>query len=157
MELNRGETAALMRGAMAEPGEGAPLLWTKDDNQLVVDAASAEVDTDEGLVVVSLPVRCEQTGDTVVQLGFAVGSATQPAGMVAASGDPRGPKAVVDVWGEELTALAWHAMLRVSAALARLAGRDLDGHGLIPAAIRADAGITVGTVARHDTIGGMDV
>lgn len=150
----------LLRRAMAETGHGVTtgvsgdgpvrLLWSHEDSRLLVGVEKASVAVTDGLVVVTVPVSCDETGTAEVQIGLAVGSKQRPAGMVAVAGEPRGPRPIVELWGEALTALAWGALLRATTDLARHAGRDLDGYGLIPAGLQAGDGVTLATAARHE-------
>ena len=50
-----------------------------------------------------------------------------------------------------LVALAWTAVLRVVSTLADMAGTDLDGAGLVPAAMSAErGGVKLLVMARHE-------
>jgi hypothetical protein len=139
-------------GLPGEPGRDAGVVvWTQGDDELAVAVDGVSVATAEGAVTVSIPVRCDEVGATTVQVRFAVGSEARPGGMIVSTDErPLGPPAVIDVWGEALTAFAWQLVLSTAARLADAAGRDADGAGLIPAALRAsEQGIAVLTMARH--------
>jgi hypothetical protein len=158
--LDRERGAALYRlvardvaGLPGEPGRDAGVVvWTQDDDELAVAVDELAVTTGEGAVTVVIPVRCDGVGATTVQVRFAVGSEARPSGMIASTDErPLGTPAVIDVWGEALTAFAWQLVLSTAARLADAAGRDADGAGLIPAALRAsEQGIAVLTMARHE-------
>jgi hypothetical protein len=109
------------------------------------------VKLDDGLIVVSIPVSCDQVKSTVVQVPFSIGSKAAPAGLIAATEQaPRGPDIIVKVWGESLVAFAWHTLLTVVTRIAGRAGVDADGAGLIPAAIAAGTdGVRILTQARQ--------
>ena len=99
----------------------------------------------------TIGVECDQTGPALVRVAFAVGSKDRPAGMIAAAERrPRGPEVIVEGWADELTALAWRALTGGVTALAREAGEDTDGAGLVPFGIEASGrGVLVRTIARH--------
>lgn len=148
--LDRRSVERLVRLA-GRAGGGDTLLWVEGDSQLLVRAAAVEVEVGSGLILVRIPVACEEAGAVVVQVAFAVGSDGAPAGLVATTETrPRGPAVVVDVWGDALTAFAWEAVLRVTTAVAAEGGIDRDGAGLIPVALTASKdGIQLLTLARH--------
>jgi hypothetical protein len=157
--LGRERGAALCRlvarevaGLADEPGgDGGVVVWTQGDDELAVAVDEVGVATAEGAITVSVPVRCDEVGEVTVLVRFAVGSEARPGGMVASTDErPLGPHEVIDVWGEALTAFAWQLVLGTAARMADAAGRDADGAGLIPAALRAgEQGIAVLTMARH--------
>jgi hypothetical protein len=132
-------------------GQAGVVVWTQGDDELAVLVDEVSVTTAQGAVAVDIPVRCDQAGAATVTVRFATGSDARPAGFVASTdARPLGPAAVVDVWGEALTAFAWHLVLTTSTKLADASGRDADGAGLIPVGVRADdAGLVVLTMARH--------
>src|SRR5680860_448823 len=106
LPLKSQELTPLIRLA-AQDGTGRAQLWRRDGDELLVDVAEVQVDLGEGLVLVTIPVECDQTGPVMVQVAFAVGSKRRPAGMLAAAEKvPRGPAVVVEGWADELTALA---------------------------------------------------
>lgn len=141
---------ALMQAAL-RPARGETILMREGDNELLVDVAKIGLRFADGLVIVLIPVRCDQVRATMIQVPFAVGSSKRPAGLIAATESaPRGPLLVTEIWGEALTALAWQALLGVAASLAAESGRDVDGAGLIPVGLRAtENGLQILTMARH--------
>ena len=126
-------------------------MWEDGDDQLLVHVGKVIVSVRRGLVLVSIPVACDQTGSATIQVPFAIGDEERPAGLLVATGTrPVGPAAVVDVWGEALTAFAWQTLLKVLTRLSFQAGTDQDGTGLIPVAIEAsENSLNVRTLARH--------
>jgi hypothetical protein len=134
-----------------QSSQDATVVWAQGDDELAVLVDRVSVTTAQGAVAVDVPVRCDQVGETSVRVRFALGSDARPAGVVAATDQrPFGPPAVVDVWGEAATVFAWQIVLGTAARIADATGRDVDGAGLIPVALRAtDAGIAVLTMARH--------
>jgi hypothetical protein len=137
--------------AAATQGSSGPIVWQQNQSELLVSPAQMTVKLDDGLVVVSIPVSCDQVQPALVQVPFAVGGKASPAGMIVATEEkPRGPEAIVGIWGEALVAFAWQAVLAVLTKIASKAGVDTDGAGLIPAAITAGTdGLHVLTQARQ--------
>jgi hypothetical protein len=137
--------------AAATQNNSGSVIWSQDGNELIVTTGKVTVDTDDGLVLVTIPVSCDQAANTTIQVPFAVGSVAQPAGLVAVTEErPRGPAVVVDVWAEALTAFAWRELLTVLARVAAQAGVDEDGAGLVPIALIATKdGVTILPMARH--------
>lgn len=127
-------------------------VWCDGTNELLVGISRIVVKTAKGLVGVTIPVECVETGPKTVTVTFATGSQDSPAGLIAAASTrPDGPAEIVDIWGEPLVALSWTALLRAVAAIADGSGTDLDGAGLVPAAITAhDAGLSLLVMARHE-------
>ncbi len=159
MRLTAREAAALFPAAAAlaagvdRPGIAAvpAVLWREGDRQLLVYPTRVTAQFAVGVVAVSIPVFCDQVGEAVVHVTFVVGDPTQPAGLLAATEErPRGPAVVVDAWGDNLVAFAWHVLLEVTANVAGAAGRDVDGSRLVPIAVAAAKdGLRVVPMARH--------
>jgi hypothetical protein len=127
------------------------VLWRCGSSDLLVLPAGVQTRLADGIVALSVPVHSDQSGDALVHMSFFVGAPGRPAGLVAATEPrPRGPAAVVDVWGERLVAFGWRIVLELVTHIAAESGRDEDGAPLLPAAITAAAaGLTVLPMARH--------
>ena len=98
--LNPAEAAALFPAAAAlaagvdQPGADprAPVLWREGDLELLVQPAGVSARFGTGVVVVTIPVSCDQTGAAEVHVTFVVGDQKRPAGLLAATEErPRGP------------------------------------------------------------------
>ena len=128
------------------------VLLTDGESELVVDPSRTRTLTGEGVILVVLGVECDQTGPAEATVTFAAGTENATAGMILATEQaPRGPEVICARWGAALVALAWEALLSVTAGLTRLLGTDLDGVPLIPGALLATRnGITVVPQARHE-------
>jgi hypothetical protein len=133
----------------AEPP--GPVVWREGDRELLIDTVKVVGRFAPGVIAVSIPVDCDQTRPAFVHVSFVVGKPEEPAGLVAATeARPRGPAVVVDAWGENLVAFAWHVVLEVVTNVAGEAGRDLDGSRLVPIGIAANPdGLFVVPMARH--------
>jgi hypothetical protein len=151
--IETGDLEPLIQTALQTTAADEVLLLTDAESELLVDPARTRVLTTEGLVLVVLAVECDQTGPAEVTVPFATGTESRTTGMILATEQtPRGPELLTGRWGPALTALAWEALLSVTAGLTRHAGTDLDTAPLIPGALLATRnGITVLPQARHET------
>lgn len=151
-ELQKLVTVAAASAAGVPAGSRSDtVVWSLGGSELLVIVAKVQVRIDRGIVVVVIPVSCDQIPGTAIEVGFAVGDDSRPAGMLAVTEDrPRGPCGVVDIWGDALTGFAWQVMLSVTTSLANATGEDLDRAPLVPVAITASPnGLRVLTMARH--------
>ncbi len=147
--VNREIFALSITAAATQDNQGF-VVWQKDDSELLVVTGKVTVSLDDGLLLINLPVWSDQ-GSATLQVPFAVGGATSPAGMlIATEQHPRGPDAIILVWGEAVLAFAWKVLMSVLTKVASLTGTDQDGAALIPAALTSTAdGIKILTMARH--------
>ncbi len=127
------------------------VLWRDGESDLLIFPGGMETRLAEGIVALSLPVFCDQTEGVLIHVSFFVGTESRPAGLVVATEErPRGPAAVVDVWGERVVALAWRVLLGLATQVAAESGRDEDGAPLLPVALSANVdGLSVLPMARH--------
>lgn len=157
VDLNPDEVQKLVTVAAASAagvpasGQSDTVVWTLGGSELLVIVAKVQVRVDRGVVVVVIPVSCDQIPAAAIEVGFAVGDDSRPAGMLAVAEDrPRGPAGVVDLWGDALTGFAWQVVLSVTTGVASATGEDVDRAPLVPAAITASRnGLRVLTMARH--------
>ena len=141
----------LITAAATENTTGGQQVWTKNSSELTVIAGKVAITLDDGLIVVIIPVSCDQLTSATIQVPFATGGKDTPAGMVFATEErPRGPEAIVDLWGEALTAYAWRLLVTAMHRVTLQAGVDADGAGLVPIAVTAAKdGIRLLPMARH--------
>lgn len=146
-------TAALaVSGFDVDAADRAPtLVWRCGSSDLLVLPGGVQTRLAQGVIALSIPVRCDQSGDAFVHVSFFIGEPARPAGLVAATEPrPRGPAAVVDVWGERLVAFGWQIVVALVTQIAADSGRDEDGAPLLPTAMSATSqGLTVLPMARH--------
>jgi hypothetical protein len=137
--------------AAATQDNGGQQVWTHNGNELLVLSGKVSVRLDDGFLLVLIPVACDQVGDAIIQVPFALGGKESPAGLVMATEKrPRGPDAIVDLWSEPLIAYAWRLVMTIAMKVAGLSGTDLDGSGLIPISLTASKdGLAVLPIARH--------
>ena len=145
------QTAALRAAGIYWKTSRDTIVWAEGGRELAIVVSRVEVETGHGLVTVHLPVRCDQVGEDVVSVSFAVGSEDRPAGLYAAAERrPRGPAVVVDAWGENLVAFAWQCLLGLLTGLTGAVGKDDRGNLLVPVEVAANAdGLFVTPMARH--------
>jgi hypothetical protein len=101
--------------ARAAGAEGDVVVWHDGDSELLLRPAQARLERGgDSIVVVRVPVFCDQTGEIEVVVPFAV-SRDPDRGLVAATDAvPRGPAEVVNRWGDPLVAAAWEALVVVA-------------------------------------------
>jgi hypothetical protein len=135
------------------------VLWTSGANRLLVKVAGVAAVLGDGTIVITVPVSCDQTGDTAVTVTFLMGTPDRPAGgLVTTEDHPRGPAIVVENWGEALVAFAWHTLVAATNALSGAAGGDFSGHSLITAAMTVNAaGLSVTPMAKHTFVAGSQI
>jgi hypothetical protein len=127
------------------------VLWREGDRELVIRPMKVSARFGLGVIAVTIPVSCDQVGDTEVHVSFVVGDPKRPAGLLATTEDrPRGPAVVVDAWGDNLVAFAWHVVVEVATNVAGAAGRDVDGSRLVPIGLTVTPDLLqVVPMARH--------
>jgi hypothetical protein len=127
------------------------VIWGEGGDELAVLPAKIDIKLAVGLILLMIPVRCDQTGPATVQIAVAVGSPDRSAGLFAAAERrPQGPAAIVDRWADALIAFAWGAIVELANSVAATAGRDDNGDDLVPGEIIVDASsLTVAPFARH--------
>lgn len=128
-----------------------PVLWQDSGNQLLVALAGVRAVLGDGLIEFTVPVSCDQTGDTKVTVTFITGTPDRPTGGIATTEDrPRGPAVIVENWHEPLIAFCWHTLVIATSALSTTVGTDLAGNPLITAGLTATAkGLAVTPMGPH--------
>ena len=155
--IEAGRSIELMRVASRRaagffrPSKRSEVVWVEGENELAVGIAGVDVKLSDGLIRVLIPVRCDQTGAAQVEVLFATGSPTAPAGLYAATARrPNGPEIVVTAWGDALVAFAWHCVLDLVTGIAAATGKDARGNLLVPVELAVSArGIQILPMARH--------
>ena len=147
------QSAARATGARTTDADAPDvLLWRDGLDALLVLLDTVRVDTEEGVVTVSVDVACDQLGGRGrdrVFVDLVVGTPERPTGMLVAAPQPRGPLVVTQRWADALIAFAWQAMIDASTGLGKALGRDEDGVALVPDRWAATSdGIALGAHAR---------
>jgi hypothetical protein len=151
--------AAKRAAGLYHPTKRTEVVWVDGDSELAVGVGGVRVETTLGAVVVTLPVRCDQTGPTEVHVTFAVGEPGRPTGLYAATQRrPRGPAAIVDTWGDAIVAFAWNIVLDLVSGLAGASGKDARGNKLVPVELEATPeGLAILPMARYRFTGSATV
>jgi hypothetical protein len=128
-----------------------PILWESGGNRLLLRLAGVQAQLGLGTIELTIPVSCDQTGDTAVTVTFLTGTPDRPAGGVTTTEDhPRGPDVIVENWHEPLIALAWQTILIATGAIAGAVGADFSGQPLITQALAVTTdGLRVSPMAQH--------
>ena len=93
--------AARRAAGFFRPTRRTEVVWVQGESELAVKMAEVDVRVAEGLIIVLIPVRCDQTGDATIEVAFAVGSPKEPAGLYASTyRRPSGPPIIVGAWSE---------------------------------------------------------
>ena len=143
--------AARRSAGFFRPTRRTEVVWVDGDRELAVNLAGLQVKFADGAILVTIPVRCDQTGDAVVDVVFAVGAKNQPSGLYASTyRRPNGPAIIVSAWGEPLVAFAWQAVLGMISGVAGAVGKDSRGNVLVPVEVTASkGGVEIVPMARH--------
>ena len=155
--VERGQATELIRVAarraagLFRPTKRTEVVWVDGDSELAVNLVDLRIDTRDGLIQVAIPVRCDQTGNAVIEVFFAVGSPKEPAGLYASTfRRPNGPPLIVGAWGDALVAFAWQCLLGLVSGIAGATGKDDRGNILVPVELVAsERGIQIMPMARH--------
>lgn len=142
--------AARRAAGLIGPTKRTEVVWVEGESELAV-GFDLRVKLSNDLILVAIPVRCDQTGSAVVEVALVCGSPDQPAGLyVAAARRPRGPELIVATWGDALVAFAWQCLLGMLTGLAGASGKDQRGNLLVPVELAVSARrIEVVPMARH--------
>lgn len=143
--------AALRASGIFRASTRKEVVWVDGDRELAVSIGELHVVLDDGLLRVLIPVRCDQTGATRIEVAFAVGSPKAPTGLFASTfRRPSGPALIVSAWGEALVAFAWQCLLGLVTGLAGAVGKDARGNVLVPVELTVSKGaFQVLPMARH--------
>jgi len=152
-----GQASALLRVAakratgLFRPTKRTEVVWVNGDSELAVNLVDLRVKLADGLIWVIIPVRCDQTGNALVEVVFAVGSPRQPSGLYASTyRRPNGPELIVSAWGDALVAFAWQCVLGMVSGIAGATGKDSRGNVLVPVELVASGrGLQIVPMARH--------
>jgi hypothetical protein len=147
--------AAKRANGLFRPTKRTEVVWVEGDSELAINLVDLHVKLADGLIQVVIPVRCDQTGEALVEVIFAVGSPDQPAGLYASTyRRPNGPELIVGAWGEALVAFAWQSVIGLVSGIAGATGKDSRGNVLVPAELVASGrGLQVVPMARHRFFG----
>lgn len=143
-------TAAGLDAALT-PDPPEPLLWEDGANRLLIRIAGVSATLDDGLIELTLPVFCEESGEAEITVAFVTEAQDQPTGGICITEDhPRGPAVIIENWHEALIAFAWHTVVVATGALSGVVGADASGQSLVTASISVSRdGLAITPMARH--------
>jgi hypothetical protein len=149
IELTR--VAARRAVGWFRPTKRTEVVWVQGDSELAVVVAEIDIKLADGLMIVLLPVRCDQIGPATIEIFFATGAPRDPAGLFASTyRRPNGPPVIVEAWGEALVAFAWQCVLGLLSGVAGATGKDKRGNILVPVEFTATGnGLEITPMARH--------
>ena len=132
------------------------VVWSSGANTLLVRPGQVKATLGTGTIDLTVPVSCDQTGDTQVTVTFVTGTPDRPTGGIVTTEDhPRGAAVVVENWAEALVAYAWRTLVAATDALSGAAGGDLAGTDLITAGLTTTSdGLSVTPMGRHAFLAG---
>lgn len=147
--------AARRASGLVRPSKRTEVVWVDGDSEIAVDLDGLKVRLGDGLVILSLSVRTDQTGRAEVRVHFACGSPERPAGLYAAAQRrPQGPELIVIAWGDALVAFAWQCLIGIVTGVAGATGKDERGNLLVPVEmVVSKRGMEVFPMARHRFFG----
>jgi len=125
LSFDEAEAGRLYRRAFGDavaPGRPEPasaVVWLDGAAELLIRADAVRLACLDSLLLVGVPVFCEELGDAEVVVPFALAQPTA-AGLLRAATEtlPRGPAQIVERWGEEITGAAWEALVALADAVA---------------------------------------
>ncbi len=143
--------AARLAAGLFRPTRRSEVVWVSGDSELAVNLVEMDVKLADGIIRVIIPVRCDQTGSALIEVVFAVGSPSHPAGLYASTfRRPNGPDLIVSFWGDALVAFAWQCIIGMASGIAGATGKDSRGNVLVPVEMTAsERGLQIVPMARH--------
>jgi len=143
--------AARRAAGFFRPTKRTEVVRVEGESELAVSLDGLKLQFGSGILVMTLLVRCDQTGAAEVRVHFACGKPGRPAGLYAAAQRrPQGPELIVSTWGDALVAFAWQCVLGLVSGLANASGKDQRGNLLVPVEMVATPrGLEIVPMARH--------
>jgi hypothetical protein len=111
------EIAARLVGASADGSiisnaNTTTVVWVDHGDEVAVHLDSVQVRLLAASLLVSVDLETDQTGLATLVVAFALGGASDPAGMTAVTDDlPRGPGTLTARWGKIVQAAVWAGIL----------------------------------------------
>jgi hypothetical protein len=128
-------------GSAASAPAGNQVIWVDSGDEVLVHLDSIQAKILDRLVLISIDLESDQTGRTPLIVSFGLGSATDPAGLVAATDEyPNGDGRLAARWGEAVQAALWSTLLNLSQEHAAERGKAPVGISASPGALTLHAG-----------------
>jgi hypothetical protein len=91
------------------------VIWVDAGDEVLVHLDSVQARILEKLLLISIDLESDETGRTPLIVSFALGDATDPTGLVAATDEyPRGDGRLAARWGESVQAALWSTLLSLA-------------------------------------------
>lgn len=102
-------------GAILSAPIGNPVIWVDSGDEVLVHLDSIQTRILDRMVIVSIDLESDQSGRTPLIVNFALGSSTDPAGLVAVTDEyPYGDGSLAARWGEAVQAALWSTLLALA-------------------------------------------
>jgi len=100
------------------------VIWVDRGDEVLVHLDSVRVEIADRLLLISVELETDQTGRTPLVVAYALGDATDPAGLVVVTDDlPRGNGVLASRWGKILQEAVWASILAAATDQAQRAGK----------------------------------
>ncbi len=125
------------------------IIWVEHGDEVVVHLDSVQVRLVTGSLLVSVDLETDQTGRATLVTAFALGAATDPAGLTAVTDDlPKGLGALSARWGKTLQAAIWASLLGLAQDAAAQQGGAPIGLAVTQGSLTVIAGTPLSAQAR---------
>ena len=135
--------------ALAAP-PGNQVVWVDAGDEVLVHLDSIQTKVLDRMVLISVDLETDQTGRTPLIVNFALGNATDPAGLVAVTDEyPRGEGALAARWGDAVQAALWSTLLGLAQDHASERGKAPSGISASTGALTLHAGDAIFAANAH--------
>jgi hypothetical protein len=102
-------------GAMLSAPVGDKVIWIDGGDEVLVHLDSIQIRILDRMVLISIDLESDQSGRSPLIVSFALGNATDLAGLVAVTDEyPRGDGSLTARWGEAVQAALWSTLLGIA-------------------------------------------
>jgi hypothetical protein len=135
-------------GSAASGTIGNQVIWVDAGDEVLVHLDSVQARILEKLLLISIDLESDETGRTPLIVSFALGNATDPTGLVAATDEyPRGDGRLAARWGESVQAALWSTLLSLAQEHAAERGKAPVGISTTPGSLMLHAADPTRTAA----------
>lgn len=92
----------------------AAVVWVDSGDEVIVHLDSLQVDAVGSVLLVALDLETDQTGRATIVVPFALADSAEGGSLMVTEGQPRGPTALVERWGEAVQVAAFQALVSLS-------------------------------------------
>ncbi len=135
-------------GAVLPGAIGNQVVWVDGGDEVLVHLDSIQTNILDRMVLISIDLESDQTGRTPLIASFALGDASDPAGLIAVTDEfPRGDGALAARWGEAVQAALWSTLLLLAQEHALERGKSPTGISAAAGTLTLHAGQPIGAHA----------